>query len=147
MSIRLLAAASLLLASAFAALAATPAEVVARMYGNVGWEASPERRHLFTDPAATKFAQNEAAFDRGDIGCIDFGVAIDGQDFDEEELARTLELTETVSGSEATVEARFLLFGEPRLIEWTLREIDGAWLIADVAGPENGWRLSEFDCE
>lgn len=147
MPIRLVAAASILLAAAPATLAASPSEVVAEIYGNVGMESTPQMRHFFTDPARTKFEQHEAAFDRGDYGCIDFSVVVDGQDYDDEELERTLAFEETVSGADAQVDARFSLFDEPRRVVWTLRDVEGEWKVADVASPDTGWRLSEFDCE
>ena len=138
----------LMSASAFAGPAS---DAVEYFYLPPTFEPDPGNRDRFTDPAKGIFEQNDKLNDGGEqIGCIDFVLAIDAQDLDEAEIARTLELTENVSGDTADVVAKFRLFpGQDesrREIHWSLRNIDGKWLIADIASPANNWRLSDFDC-
>ena len=69
------------------------------------------------------------------------------------ELARTLELTEAIDGDNATVTARFTLFpgsadeNAKREMRWSLKQIDGAWLVADIESVTNAWKLSDIKCE
>ena len=133
------------------ALAGEPSDLVERFYEDIGLESTLTGRALFTTPAAGIFVMDEKLSNGGEeIGCIDFGLAIDAQDYDDAEIARTLELDETVEGDKATVVASVDIFpgGQAhREIEWTLRRKAGVWKIADVASLSGGWRLSEFDCE
>ncbi len=78
--------------------------------------------------------------------CLDFSFVVDGQDWDEAEIAGSLALTEAVDGTSATVTARFTNFGEPRTLSWTLVRQGGVWRVADVASVEGAWRLSELSC-
>jgi hypothetical protein len=136
-----------MIAFPFAANAASPSETVANLYESLGMEADIATRDYYADPALTRLNQNAAAFDRGDIGCIDFSIAVDAQDYDEDEIAKSLRLEEWVSGGHARVLAKFSNFGQPTQVEWTL-ELEGEhWKVADVASPEHGWRLSNLDCE
>lgn len=139
-----LAAASGHSASAHAGAAS---EVVASLYDSVGMEADIALRDFYTDPALTRLNQNDAAFDRGGERCIDFGIAVDGQDFDADEIARTLDLSEEGEDDRTRVVASFSNFGQATRIEWTLELVGGEWKVADVASPQGGWRLSQFDCE
>jgi len=144
---RLVMAFSFVLAMAAGAAAGPAADIVKRFYtDNIGMEASEEMRHLYTEPALSQFAGNDKAGDAGELGCIDAGLAVSGQDFDEDEIGRSLKLTEKVDGDRATVVARFSNFTQPNEVEWSLRKIGGKWLIADIANPAEGWRFSEFDC-
>lgn len=66
-------------------------------------------------------------------------------------MARTLKLTEDVKGDKATVTAKFNLFptGEEagRSIVWSLKQVGGAWKIADIAAGTGDWKLSDFECQ
>ena len=54
-------------------------------------------RDRFVDPARAKFEENDAQSSNGEeVGCIDFVLAIDAQDYDEKVLAKTLEISEDV---------------------------------------------------
>lgn len=95
-----------------------------------------------------------AALERGigertddEVGCIDFSIALGGQDYDEEAIARTLHLTAHPQddGTER-VTAEFTLFDEPSMVVWEMREVDGAWKVADVSSEAGQWRLSGL-CE
>lgn len=125
-----------------AAAAGPASDAVAHIYLKIlGGESFPENRDRFTGPIKAYFDQNDTKY------CIDFSLAVDGQDFDEEEIARTLRLEETVKGDKATVKAQFLLFEEPRTIEWKLRKAGGQWKIADVGSRENDWWAGGLKCE
>jgi len=138
---------SFVLAMATDAAAGPAADIVKQFYtDNIGMESSGGMRHLYTEPALSQFAGNDKAGDAGEMGCIDVGLAVSAQDFDEDEIRRSLKLTEKVEGDRATVVARFRNFRQPTAIEWSLRRIGGKWLIADIANPAEGWRFSEFDC-
>ena len=69
---------------------ARPAETVRGFYTDVEFEADPEFRDRFVDPAKAKFDENDAQSSNGEeVGCIDFVLAIDAQDYDEKVLAKT----------------------------------------------------------
>jgi hypothetical protein len=135
-------------ASAFAGPAA---DAVRFFYEEPAFEPDPSVRDRFVDPARTKFEQNDALSSDGDAGCIDWVLAIDGQDYDDATLKRTLKLDETANGDEAEVTATFTLFpsGEDtaREIIWSLKEVDGDWKISDIESKTNDWTLSELDCQ
>lgn len=130
------------------ALAGEPADLVARFYA---FEVS-----MFDDDTSGFAGGSLAAFleenrtlaaTQDGMGCLGFDPVIDGQDFDDNELKRTLKLAERIDGDGAFVTATFLLFGQPRTINWTLQRIDGKWLATDIASPDNGWRISDMACE
>ncbi len=130
------------------ALAQAPADLVRPFYTGEHFETDPEIRDaFFAGAAAEMLAKNEKQqeIEEG-VGCIDFSLAFDAQDYDQEETNRTLKLDETVSGDTSKVVARFDLFGQPRVIDWTLAMTPLGWRITDIASPETGWRLSGFDC-
>lgn len=129
------------------ALAGPAADAVRFFYDHAGTEMEEANRDRFTGPARELLDANDRSWEEYGEVCIDFAFPIDGQDFDEDEIARTLTLDETVSGASAVVNARFSLFGEPRHIEWSLAREGNAWKVADVASPETGWRLGEITCE
>lgn len=136
--------AALLLAFPLAAAADEgPAAVVLPFYVEPGSELDPANFDRFADPALAVLVESDSRADDG--GCIGFSFVIDGQDFDEAELADSLDFTEDVAGDDGTVVATFSLFGQPREVVWSLQRIDGEWKVADVAG--DGWQLSEFGCE
>lgn len=146
----LLAVAAML--SPAAAVAGSPTDAVQYFYSPVRFAADPELRDRFVDPVRGIFEQNDALVgEGGEIGCIDFDPAIGGQDFDEAELERTLELREQVSDGRATVIARFRPFADSSSgtseIEWSLTKVGGEWKISDIASLTDDWRLSEFACE
>lgn len=141
----LLALAALLPQPAWAGQAA---DAVGYFYAEgIGMEADESSRNRFTGPARAYLDASDRAFDEREEICLDFGLAVDGQDFDAAEVAQTLELEEAADGGAAIVVARFTNFGEPREIEWTLVEENGAWKVADIANETAGWRVSQFLCE
>ena len=106
------------------------------------------------DPAKSVFEQYDKSLANDqEVPCIEASPGIDAQDYDETELARSLELTEAIDGDNATVTARFTLFpgsadeSAKREMRWSLKQIDGAWLVADIESVSNGWKLSDIKCE
>jgi hypothetical protein len=149
--LRFLLAAVLLMPSS-ALAAGSPSDAVKFFYSPITSETAPENRDHFTDPALTVFQQNDALAAGGDeIGCIDFGLALDAQDYDDAEVARTLKLEENVSGDDASVVATFNLFsGESdaqRKIVWSLKKVGENWKVSDIASDTGDWKLSEFQCK
>ncbi|MDO9307380.1 MAG: DUF3828 domain-containing protein [Mesorhizobium sp.] len=141
--------ATLFALSAVPALAGPASDAVRFFYVPVKWEADPEFRDRFTGPAKKLFDLNDKMPD-GEIGCIDFGPGIDGQDYDDATIKKTLKLAEEVSGDQATVTARFTLFPEgddaKREIQWLMVNEGGKWKIADIVSVTSGWKLSELEC-
>jgi hypothetical protein len=140
-----------LIAAPSPALAGPASDAVKEFYSPVGFEPDPDIRDRFVDPAKTIFEQHDKSTNNGDdVGCIDFVLAVDAQDFDQSVVDKTLKLTETVSGDDATVTARARLFpggdDAPRQIRWFLKNVGGAWKVADIQSMTNDWKLSEFDC-
>lgn len=148
MKIRLLLAACAMLWPA-AAYAGPASDVVKFFYVPLRWEADPQFRDHFIDPARRLFELNDQTPD-DEVGCIDFGPGIDAQDVDEATLKKTLRLKEEVDGDNARVTASFTLFpddaGSHREMLWMLKKVDGTWKIADIASLTNGWKLSELNC-
>lgn len=128
------------------AFAGAASDAVAFFYEEPGRELEPENRARFTDPALSVLAQNEQLQDSQDV-CLNFVPSLDAQDFDEEEVRNSLTLTENIEGDTATVVADFMLFEEKHDIEWTLKNENGVWKVADIASPASEWRLSAFTCE
>lgn len=141
--------AAILALSAVPALAGPASDAVRFFYVPVKWEADPEFRERFTGPAKKLFDLNDK-MPEGEIGCIDFGPGIDGQDYDDATIKKTLKLGEEVSGDQATVTARFTLFPEgddaKREIQWLMVNEGGKWKIADIVSVTSGWKLSELEC-
>lgn len=130
------------------AWAGPAADAVGYFYAEgIGMEADESSRDRFTGPARAYLDASDRAFDEREEICLDFGLAVDGQDFDAAEIARTLELDEAADGGAAIVVASFTNFGQPREIEWTLVEENGAWKVTDIANEAAGWRVSQFVCE
>lgn len=139
-------AAALLLATSGLAHAGPASDAVAAFYKNPDAAFDPAERDRFVDPARALLDANDRLWEEQQEACIGFSFVADGQDWDEDEIAGSLELTETVQGEGAVVMARFANFGETRTLEWTLRRAGRGWRVADVMSVEEGWRLSELTC-
>jgi hypothetical protein len=129
------------------AFAGPAADAVQFFYSNIGAEFDPANANRFVDPAKSVFA----AATKSEEPCIDFGVAIDAQDYDDAHIAKTLKLAEEVNGDQAMVTASFSLFEgdaqNDREIVWELKQVGGQWKIADIGQANGAWKLSEFTCE
>ena len=138
-----------------ASFAASPSEAVKFFYGPpLIYVPDIEFRARFIDPAKAIFEQNDKSLANDqEVPCIEASPGIDAQDYDETELARTLELTETIDGDNATVTARFTLFPgstddtAKREMRWSLKQVDGGWLVSDIESVTNKWKLSDIKCE
>jgi hypothetical protein len=129
------------------ALAGDPSLAVQYFYDNLSAETGLENRDRFAGPALDFLNAADAAWDRDETLCLDFGFPVDAQDYDDAEIARTLKFEETVDGDTANVVAHFDNFGEPTEVEWTLVQKSAGWQVSDVASTANDWRLSTFSCE
>jgi len=117
----------------------------------VKFEADAQYRSRFTEPVTKLFELNDKALKNPDeVSCIDFDPGLDAQDFDQKTVSKTLKLTETLDGDSAEVTATFNLFAEgdeaKREMVWSLKKVDGAWKIADIASKTSGWKLSALEC-
>ncbi len=130
-----------------AAYAGPATDAVQFFYKEIGAEYDPANRDRFVDPARAVLTANE----KSEEPCLDFGLATDAQDYDDQELARSLKFAEDVTGSEATVTASFRLFAgdseNDKEIVWSLRKVGSGWKISDIGQANGSWRLSEFTCE
>lgn len=129
------------------ALAGEPSEVVRPFYLQPGLELEQSARGNFIDPARKVLNQNDAIRQGGEEGCLDPALPFNDTDYDPAEVARTLRLEEIVSGTDATVLAKFMAEGQEHAVQWRLKEIGGRWRIADVASTSKDWALSRFQCE
>ncbi len=128
------------------AFAADPTEAVKFFYNDPGSELSTENRDRFTGKAKDVLdaADKEADSDEG--ACIDFMLSVDGQDFDEDELKKSLNLAGSIAGDSATVKATFKQFGEDAEIIWSLEKAGEDWKVSDIASVKNEWKLTGIDC-
>lgn len=147
MRISLLILSMLVTIPAASAIAGEPGDAVRFFYDHLGAETEPGSRDRFTGPALDFLNAADAAWLRDQTNCIEFGFPVDAQDFDEEEIARTLKLDESVEGDTATVIAKFDNFGKATHIEWTLRNAATGWLVSDIASPDSAWRVSAMSCK
>ena len=139
-------AAAVLFASAFSVQAGPASDAVASFYENPDSAFDADERDRFVDPARALLDANDRLWEEQQEACIGFSFVIDGQDWDDDEIASTLELTESVQGDGAIVMARFSNFGETRTLEWTLERSGRAWRVADIMSLQGDWRLSELTC-
>lgn len=129
------------------AFAGEPSDAVRYFYENLGAETEMENRDRFAGPALDFLNAADAAWVRDETNCIEFGFAIDAQDFDEAEIVRTLELDEAVDGDTAMVVAHFDNFGQATEVEWTLSQNAAGWQVSDIASRANDWRVSTMSCQ
>ena len=129
------------------AVAGEPGDAVKYFYDNPGFEADPANRDRFTGPALDFLNAADAAWERDETVCIDFGFAVDAQDYDDAEVAKTLKLDETVSGDTAEVTAKFDNFGQATQVEWSLKKTASGWLVSDIGSSVNDWRVSSMTCQ
>jgi hypothetical protein len=141
----------LIFASLFAVLsshsfAGTPIEAVQFFYNDPGEELSIANINRFTGAAKAMLEAADKTVESTDGPCIDFMLSVDGQDFDEAELKKSLDLTEAKAGDQATVVAKFVSFEAPMEVVWSLEMIDGDWKVSDISSKTGEWTLSKFEC-
>ncbi|KQT45110.1 hypothetical protein ASG43_12450 [Aureimonas sp. Leaf454] len=132
------------------ALAEGAAETVRGFYAPTVWNPlESEDVSGLTGPALALFRRSaELSAQAGEMGCVDFVVTVGGQDYDEEEIATTIEteVTGRDDAGDTEVTARFQLFGERREMRWTMREDGDRWKVADLESPDDDWKLSTLPC-
>lgn len=91
----------------------------------------------------------KAAFDRdehmadGEMACLDYDVVVQGQDFDAQEIKRTLKLTLLPSGQ---VNVRFNNFNQPQSVNYQLLCTDGVCLIDDIIQTDGSFKTNLNKC-
>ncbi len=145
--------AALSIAIPAAAFAGPASDAVKFFYvPEVKFEADAQYRDRFTEPVTKLFDLNDEAIKKNpdEVACIDFDPGLDAQDFDQKTVSKTLKLDEVVDGDSAEVTASFNLFPEgddsKREMVWSLKKVDGAWKIADIASKTSDWKLSALEC-
>ena len=138
----------LILAAALAlsvapAFAQDPTEAVQFFYNDPGSEFAAENRDRGVGKAREVL---DAATKESDEPCIDFMMTLDAQDFDADELKKTLNLSGAMAGDSGSVDATFKLFGEDAKIVWILEKVGDEWKVSDIESPKNGWKLTGIDC-
>jgi hypothetical protein len=132
-----------------AAYAETPETIVRGIYAGGLTQSSfsrlrsPASRARYFQPGLVKLF---AADDRTENLCIDFAITSSGQDFDEKEIARTLQIGTKAGGNRAVVDVRFRNFGEANHIRYDFTRAGDNWKIADIASLSHRWRLSKLRC-
>ena len=129
------------------AFAGTATEAVQPFYAHPGLELEASARDRFVDPALTILNQNDAIRVTGEEGCLDPALAFDDTDYDLAEVTASLSFSETVNGNEAKVVAAFKAENAPHRMQWRLRNVGGAWKIADLVSMTGDWALSQFNCQ
>lgn len=130
------------------AIAGEPSEAVRPFYLEPGLELKPEEHHRFVDPALNVLKQNDVIIAGGEPeGCLDPALPFDDTNYDAEEVKRTLDLREVVTGGNATVVASFTAEGGTRRVQWMLKNVGGAWKISDIISMTKDFALSAFQCE
>jgi hypothetical protein len=128
------------------ALAATPIEAVQFFYNDPGEELNMANINRFTGSAKAMLEAADKTTDSTDGPCIDFMLSVDGQDFDEKELKKSLDLMEAKAGDQATVVAKFVSFEAPMEVIWSLELIEGDWKVSDISSKTGDWTLSKLEC-
>jgi hypothetical protein len=131
-----------------AAQAETPLEIVQGIYAGGLTRSSMERlrapanRGRYFQPALVRLF---AAHDREE--CIDFALTSDGQDYDQAEISRTIQMEPRTEGDRASVDVRFMSMGMPNHYRYDFVRVGNDWKIADIASLGTGqWRLSQTRC-
>ena len=138
----------LLVATASAAIAGEPSEVVQAVLSAARAGTRAVGARPFIDPAQ----EGPEPERRNQAGKARTVVSIrrcpsTTPDFDPAEVASTLMLEEVVSGGEATVLAKFMAEGQEQAVQWRLKDIGGGWRIFDMVSMSKDWALSRFQCE
>jgi hypothetical protein len=136
-----------LLALPAAALAGPATDAVQPFYARPGLELEASARDRFVDPALNVLNQNDAIKATGEEGCLDPALAFDDTDYDLAKVTATLTFSESVAGEEAKVFATFKVDKEAHRMEWRLKNVGGAWKIADLVSMTGDWALSQFNCQ
>ena len=117
----------------------TPEELVKWIYTSLSHAAPAEQKSLeylmspaqriqfFSERMITLFDNNDSYGDDPAAACIDFGIAIPGQDFDRNEIAQTLQTAAAGDDERQRVVARFTNFSAPAEITYDFIIEGGRW--------------------
>ncbi|MGZ2256922.1 hypothetical protein [Roseobacter sp. A03A-229] len=153
---RILAAITLVWASALAAAAQGPEDIVRWVYTSLtstapasqqGLEylsAPAQRGGFFSRRMVAFYDANDTYGDDLAQACVDFGFAIPGNDYDATEIANSLRLSTQTAPAQITIVATFSNFGTPAQVAYDFIQEDGFWKIDDIAG--EGFRVSQIPC-
>ncbi len=125
---------------------ATPTDLVRKYYDNVGLLRDRAARGDFIDPARAVLDAADRLTETEGGSCLDPNMELDAPAYDAAELSGSLKLVEAISGDKARVVATFKVLGEPRRMQWMLRNVDGVWKIADIISVLQEWSLSIYNC-
>ncbi|MDU9002357.1 hypothetical protein [Sedimentitalea todarodis] len=139
---------------ATAAPAQTPEDIIRWVYqshtqtgpqSGIHHLASPaQRAQFFSRRMVAFFEANDSYGNDLASACLDFALDIPGNDFDAQEIARTLSVSSTGDAEQTSVTASFTTFGQPAQIIYDFISEGGFMRIDDIAGP--GWRVSLMPC-
>ena len=135
--------------AAGAASAETPETIVRGIYagglaqGSFSRLRSPAYRAQYFQPGLVRLFVID---DRTENLCIDFAITSSGQDYDDTEIARTLQIATKEGGNRAAVDVRFRNLGEANHIRYDFVRAGERWKIADIASLSHRWRLSKLRC-
>lgn len=123
--------------SAFATAKESPEQIVRKLYDAYFQPSVQESSVVFEDYASAElkalFAKDEKLAD-GEIGCIDYDFIIQGQDYDAENIKRTLKI-KTLDNNR--VEAKFQNFDTPATVIYQFACTENQCQITDLL-EENG---------
>lgn len=132
-----------------------PEDMVRWIYGSLtglgsekglAYLAAPERRAQYFSSRMVLFYDSEDSYTAvGQMGCLDFGLEVSGQDYNAAEIAQTLTISAQDKGTRKIVTASFSNFGKVTRINYHFVDQGGYWRIDDISGP--GWRVSDMACE
>ena len=93
-----------------------------------------------------RYAASDASAEREGRPCLDASLVVNGQDFDDRELRRTLTIKEMANdGTHAVIVSQMKTFGRPGTFRYEFVNEGSRWKINDVVLP-GGYRLSEVRC-
>lgn len=95
---------------------------------------------FYSDRMLALFAENDAIMAQDEIGRLDFGFWVNGQDWDISDVSVSSH-TATANEDRVIVEARFSNFGEPNTLHFYWERTGSGWRLDDVSS-DSGWTLS-----
>lgn len=116
---------------------------------SIDWLSAPERRaKYFSKRMVNFFNANDSYGDNLVVTCIDFSLAVNGNETDNAEIKRSLNIVTSNAGDRKIIEVRFTNFNEANRIQYKFIRENDVWKIDDIASLEKGsqWRLSEIPC-
>lgn len=109
--------------------------------GDGAEEIKPEQ--FFTPDFRAVLNRDSKAAKAEGVACMDYDYVIQGQDFDRQEIARTIQYKLTKSGR---VYVSFENFGEARVLDYVLSCNQGVCLIDDIIEPDGSFKKNTVQC-